>query len=209
MSVEGPLTQNVINVYGRLPIGGEFLGYFHDCTEYAYGVAVQACQPSRSLTRVELDRLVAEAIQAQQTTDNQGAMTVANLAWLCQKEQTPYQQSSGDQWEHVLGAQGGYGTWPVIVQVSNGGAIPGNETGVQGHAIAVLAWDGGQQQLTIANGDSTNGRAGQLDVVNFQDIRNARPFCVTEIRLPRPAIKVVDLAAIIAAAQQILTLAKE
>lgn len=185
VNLEGPLNQNVVNVYDRLPIGGEFQGYNGDCTEFSYGVAVQACQPGRVLTRAELDRLTAEAINAGQAAAG-GAMTAANLAWLCQREETPYQQSDGSQWEHVLGTQGGYGTWPLILQLANGQALPGNQQGVLGHAVVVLAWDGGQQRATIANGDSANGEAGQLDVVSFQDIRNAQPFSVTEVRLPRP-----------------------
>jgi hypothetical protein len=168
----------VANVWNRLPVGGEFQGYNGDCTEYSFMVGCAGLDPHRACDKAELDRLTALAIQHGDASSS-GAMTAANLASLCQLETIAYQQGDGSTWLPQLHAHGN--VLPLVVQVANGQALPGNEQGVQGHAIVVLAVDPTYTRLTIANGDSANGKAGQLDYATVQDIANARPFAVTTL----------------------------
>lgn len=167
----------VVNVEGRLPIGGEFQGKNGDCTEYAFMVGNTALDPAQLCNAAELNRLTQESIDAGQAAGS-GAMTAANLAWLCTTEHHPYTQTT--TWASVLAGMGG--TLPVILQVNNGSALPGNEGGVNGHAVVALDYDAITQTLVIANGDSVNGRAGLLDTISMHDVQAASPFMVTVLQ---------------------------
>jgi hypothetical protein len=173
-----PTSPLVANVWNRLPAGGEFQGYNGDCTEYSFMVGACALAPSKACTKAELDRLTAEAINAGQA-GQQGAMTAANLVWLCNQEHQSYAQGGGATFKQVLVSAGN--VLPIIVQVNNGAALPGNEAGVKGHAVVVLAVDPTHTRMTIANGDSTWGKQGQLDYCSVQDMLNAQPFAVTTL----------------------------
>lgn len=174
-----PTSPLVANVWNRLPAGGEFGGKTGDCTEYSYMVAACALAPSKPCNDAELNRLTNEAIAAGQVQSSQGAMNPANLVWLCQKEHQAYAQGGGSTFQQVLAAAGNI--LPLIVQVNNGAALPGNEPGVKGHAVVVLAVDETHTRMTIANGDSTWGKQGQLDYCSVQDMLNAQPFAVTTL----------------------------
>lgn len=169
-------SQLVLNVQGRLPIGGEFQGKNGDCTEYAFMVARTSETPSQPCDAAELNRLTNKSISAGEAGPS-GSMTTANIAWLCASEGVPYQQDASGIWASVIAQEGG--KHAIVLQVSNGSQLPGNEGGVNGHAVAVLDYDSLTQRVTIANGDSVNGRAGQLDVIHMADIANSQPFGIT------------------------------
>ena len=186
----------VDNVAGRLPVGGEFGGRNGDCAEYAIMIARAAVSPQHPTTDDELNRLTSEAIAANPPEAGPaGQMSDANAAWLCRVEgmkytQIPYNRDGLYYWL----SQG----CAVCCGFSNGGALPGNEPGVKGHVVAVLAHD--DTGFTLANGDSTNGRAGQLDTgVITAQIEAAQPTTLTVIE---PDVS-LNVAAILAAIQQI------
>lgn len=194
----------VENVAGRLPIGGEFQGYNGDCVEYSIMVAHTAASPQYPCDRAELDRLTAESITAGQAGPA-GQMTDANAAWLCTTEKIPFQQIPWnlDGLYYWLGAA----FHPVVLGMANGQAMPGNEPNVHGHAVCFLGHDAAG--FIIANGDSTNGRAGKLDYgVLVQQILAAQPTTMTVIH-PQVAPAPVDLAGIKNDATQIQALASD
>lgn len=168
-------------IQGQLPVGGEFQGYTGDCTEYAYMVAV-AAESGSACDKTELDRLTALAVANHFTTSPTGSMTAANLASFCQLEHTNYQQVSGGNMISTL-TQNDYNKYAIVLQVLNGSKLPGNEGGVNGHAVCVLDYNEAAQTVTIANGDSVNGRNGQLDTITLGDVQNAVPFAVTIIEV--------------------------
>ena len=191
----------VENVQNRLPVGGEFQGYNGDCVEYALMIGRAATSPQYPTTREELNRLTAESITAGQA-GAAGQMTDANAAWLCGREGIPYQQIP-------FNANGLY-YWlgighAVVCGFSNGQALPGNEPGVQGHAVCFLLHDG--TGFTLANGDSANGRAGQLDRgVTTGQVVSAQPTTMTVIH---PVLVAVDTAGIAADAHSIINSAQD
>lgn len=166
-------------IAGKLPVGGEFQGYTGDCTEYAYMVAVSA-EIHTPCDKIELNRLTAIAVANNFTTSPNGAMTAANVVSFCQLEHTNYNQQSGGNMISTL-TQNDYNRFAVLLQVLNGSMLPGNEGGVNGHAVCVLAYNAADQTLIIANGDSVGGRQGQLDTIHLIDVQNAHPFAVTVI----------------------------
>ena len=174
-----PTSPLVANVWNRLPQGGEFGGKTGDCTEYSYMVGACALAPSKPCNDAELNRLTQEAIDAKQVQSSQGAMNPANLVWLCQKEHESYAQGAGSTFAQVLADVGN--VLPIIVQVNHGSALPGNEAGVNGHAVVVLAVDATHTRMTIANGDSTWGKQGQLDYCSVAEMLAAQPFAVTTL----------------------------
>lgn len=167
-------SQLVTNVQGRLPQGGEFQGRNGDCTEYAFMVGDAALDTAEPCDANELNRLTTLSINGG-NAGGSGSMTAANLAWLIAKDGHPYQATSN--WASALAQHGG--TYPVILQVNNGSNLPGNEGGVNGHAVVALDYDSASQTLVIANGDSVNGRAGRLDTIHMSDVQAANPFACT------------------------------
>lgn len=168
------------NVAHRLPSGGEFQGRNGDCVEYSFMVARAAAVISAACDGAELNRLTGEAISAGEAGPS-GAMTNANLAWLCSKEGVTYEQIAGGDWHSYI--ERWAGVQPIVMGFSNGQALPGNEPNVFGHAVAVLDHDWQAQTYTIANGDSTNGRAGQFDVVPIGALFAAQPTQTTRLIL--------------------------
>lgn len=168
-------SQLVQNVQNRLPQGGEFQGRNGDCTEYAFMVGDAALDPAEPCDANELNRLTTLSINGGNASGS-GAMTAANLAWLCAQDGHAYLQ--GTNWASLL-AQHIPAGHPVILQVANGSQLPGNEGGVNGHAVVALDYDAAAQTIVIANGDSVNGRAGKLDTISMQDVQNAQPFAAT------------------------------
>lgn len=170
----------VSNIVWRLPLGGEFsAGKNGDCAEIAYQMGRAALQPWHSTAPPELLRLVNEALAAGETDCPGGCMTDAQFAWLCQRERCLYTQMSFD--ENTL--QGWLaGGFPVVCGFRNGQALPGNEPGVQGHAVCFLEHEPGGG-YTLYNGDSANGRAGKLDTgVSSAAIHAAVPTTLTMLR---------------------------
>lgn len=176
----------VSNISGRLPVGGEFQGFNGDCAEYGVMVGRTATSPQYPCDKATLDHLTSESITAKEAGPA-GQMTDANAAWLCQTESIPFQQLpfNPDGMYYWLGI--GHA---VVCGFANGQALPGNESGVQGHCVCFLAHD--DTGFTLANGDSVNGRNGQLDTgVPYSSVIAAKPTTMTVIH-PIP----MDLQAI-------------
>lgn len=167
-------SQLVLNVQNRLPVGGEFQGKNGDCVEYGFMICQGSRDPGKPTTGAELNRLTTEAIDDGEASAS-GAMTNANLAWLCSKEKASYQQTTAGDLIALTAKTAGYK--PVCMGFSNGQALPGNEQGVHGHAIAILDFDG--TNFTAANGDSTNGRNGKVDKISPSQMATAHPTQIT------------------------------
>jgi hypothetical protein len=168
--------QLVQNVEGRLPVGGEFQGHNGDCAEYALMIGRTAKMPVYPCDGATLEYMTNLSIGAGQAGPA-GQMTDSNFVWLCRALHLDYAQRPFDP-AAVYGALGNGA--PVCCGFSNGQALPGNEPGVFGHAICLLDWDG--HTFTLANGDSTNGRAGKLDYgVTWEQIWAAQPTTQTSI----------------------------
>lgn len=82
-----------------------------------------------------------------------------------------YPQVKG--WLTALQAHGGIN--PIVLMIENAQALPGNEPGVKRHGIAILGCHVENAAYQVANGDSANGRKGQLDYYRFEDILAAQP----------------------------------
>lgn len=170
----------------NVTVQSEFFGYNGDCTEDAFDMAAHTAYPGQfPVTSDELDKLTTAAVAAGKTTSQNGAMTADDLAWLCSYSGVKYTQVDGGAWLTII--QSWAGIKPIIVQVLNGSALPGNQGGVNGHAVTIFGYDPVSGDVLVGNGDSTNGKAGRTDTFSVQFIGNAQPFAFTILEV-EPAV---------------------
>jgi hypothetical protein len=77
------------------------------------------------------------------------------------------------------------GLRPIIVEVTNGGALPGDEKNLHGHYICVLGGDVPHDSYLCADGDNYvvrhSGGVGPLAPYRWSDIQAAQPYAVLAV----------------------------
>lgn len=174
---------------GRTACLSEFQGYNGDCTQTAHLSALHCIDPvAHPMTPAALNALVARDVARGFAAAN-GSQNDVGLANSLRLDGVPFHQVSpssgvtGGDWAAELARWGGIK--PIILQVAAaGGHLPGDEAGVQGHAIACVAWDPQTNDGWFCDGDHPN--AAQPVSYTLGELRAAQPFCVSVLDVEVP-----------------------
>jgi hypothetical protein len=147
----------------------QFFGFTQACGEAAAEIlysATRGVAPSGAHINAAVSGL-----QGAGLAGAQGVSTLGGNAWALAQEGVATQQTS--DWVGAITRNAGQ--IPVMIGVSNGGALPGDEPGLHNHFLSIVGYDSAGRYLA-SDPDNVAAQSGKLAAYTPAELAAAHPF---------------------------------